>query len=802
MPLPIIQANANQGSSMWSLKAEGDEMSKEASSSSVIEKRTFRRILPPLAFMIALCALVILCYESGYTGLPPTEKRYVAAKAGIASLKQNDKKNMQREPWEALATEFRSIYDTDPSWPNRPAALFRAAESLEELAKRSFSKNDARKAINCYETLALRHATSRLADDALLRAAQMRAAWLRDEKGALNLLSRLKAQYPNGDMYKDALALEKAIRASGNGQPAPAAIKAAALHKDDAVEDLPSSNSAKTLSANFAGDLPLRYKAAKSRMDALRKDNIKSCWRQPWEDLREEFLRISKAGKNRLAPSALYQAAFCQQSLAACSRLMADSKKALQLYMDLSKKYPAHALADDALLQAARIQYTLPSGKAPANAILDRILLEYKKGDMLAEAKRLKSIWTEENLPAPKTAQLAKNQKKPARERSELQVLSWDSKNKNNVEITLEMSAPAKFSTRLQDAVNGKPASLFVDLDNVNVIGDVRKGVNVEGSLLKAVRVNNLKAGGATLRFDFRDVRRFDARSENDPCRIIISVAAGKGAAPHTDKSLRMASAKKASPAIQASNISNMASQLGLTVQRVFIDAGHGGKDPGTAHNKILERQVTLDVAMNLGRLLQSNGMEVVYSRTKDRAVKLSERTRMANSANADLFISIHVNANDNPAVSGIETYYLNLASNPQAARVAVLENASSDRRLGDMHKMLADVMLNARVDESRRLAMDIQRVSIFRLKKRSFLPRNNGVKSAPFHVLLGAQMPAVLVEIGYCTNTEEANNLSNPKYRHAIAEGLAEGIMAYRDRLLKNRTAGNFLTDPAPGAM
>lgn len=777
-------------------------MNAEPSSSITIEKKAFRRILPPLAFMLALCILVIFCYESGYTGLPPTEKRYVAAKAGIASLKQNNKKNMQREPWEALATEFRSIYDTDPAWPNRPAALFRAAESLEELAKRSFSKSDARKAINCYETLALRHASSRLADDALLRAAQMRAAWLRDEKGALNLLSRLKAQYPNGDMYKDAIALEKAIRASGKGQPAPAALKTAASRKNEAIEDLPEDIASKPLSPNFAGDLPLRFKAAKSRLDALRKDSIKSCWRQPWEELREEFLRISRAGKNRLAPSALFQAAFCQQSLAVCSRLTVDSKKALQLYMDISKKYPSHPLADDALLQAARIQYSLPSGKASANALLERIMVEYKKGDMLAEAKRLKSIWAGDRLPAPKPDKLATNQKKSSQQKSELQVLSWDSRNKNNVEITLEMSAPAKFSTRLQDAVNGKPASLFVDLDNVNVTGDVRKGVNVEGSLLKAVRVNNLKAGGATLRFDFRDVRRFDARSEKDPCRIIISVAAGKGSLPKTDKSVRTASAKKSVPALKTTNISNMASQLGLTVQRIFIDAGHGGKDPGTSHNKILERQITLDVAMNLGRLLQSNGMEVIYSRTGDKAVKLSERTRMANSANADLFISIHVNANDNPAVFGLETYYLNLANNPQAARVAALENASSDRRLGDMHKMLADVMLNARVDESRRLATDIQRVSIFRLKKRNFAPRNNGVKSAPFHVLLGAQMPAVLVEIGYCTNTDEARNLANPKYRHAIAEGLAEGILAYKDRLLKNRTAGNFLTDTAPGAM
>ena len=139
---------------------------------------------------------------------------------------------------------------------------------------------------------------------------------------------------------------------------------------------------------------------------------------------------------------------------------------------------------------------------------------------------------------------------------------------------------------------------------------------------------------------------------------------------------------------------------------------------------------------------------------------------------------------------------------NAEAARVAALENAGSDHRLGDMQKMLADVMLTARVDESKKLAQDIQRIALFRLKKREYTVRNNGVKSAPFHVLLGAQMPAVLVELGYCTHAEEARNLANAKYRLTLAEGLAEGILAYKDRLLKKRTAQNSLTPESAGAM
>ncbi|MBD5417866.1 MAG: N-acetylmuramoyl-L-alanine amidase [Desulfovibrio sp.] len=767
------------------------------------EKALSRRLAPPLAFVLAICLLVICCYDSGYSGLPPTEKRYAAAKAGITNLKRDEKNSKLREPWEKLAGEFRSIYEADPAWPNRPAALFRAAESLEELASRSFAKSDARKAVECYESLALRHAGSRLADDALFRAARLRAAWLRDDKGALALLARLKKQYPRGDMVAEATALEKAIKASASGRTAPEAVAAATKREAKEDQDTAAPKATPAAAAAAKGtDLPLRYRAAKSRMTALRSDPVKTCWRQPWEDLREEFLAISQGGKKQpLAAGALFHAAACQEALARCSNLTADFNQAQKLYQDVAKTYPASNVADDALLAAARLHAARASGREKAQDLLDTLLADYPKGDMAPEARRLRTTLAEDAAPAREARRV--------RQMPELQVLSWDSPNRNLVEIVLELSAPAKFTARRVESAKGAPARLELDLEDARVVSDVRKGVTVQGSLLQAVRVRDRKEGGASLQFDFREVRHFDTRSEDDPYRIVLSVAAGKASLPRKGKNRNQgfAEAEDAAPltrnaAFRPRQVSNMASQLGLTVRKVFIDAGHGGKDPGTSHNDILERMVTLDVAQRLGRLLEANGLEVAYSRRKDMAVSLSERTRKANAERADLFVSIHVNASENAQINGFETYYLDLASNPQAARVATLENAGSDRRLSDMQCMLADVMLNARVEESRRLAADIQRLSLFRLKKREYTVRNNGVKSAPFHVLLGAQMPAILVEVGYCTNRDEARNLAKPAYRHALAEGLAEGILAYRDRLLKRRTADNSLTNAASDAM
>lgn len=742
-----------------------------------LDKGLLKRAAPLLAFLMAICLLVVFCYESGHTSLPPTEKRYVAAKAGVASLRQDSKKGMLREPWEKLAAEFRTIYDADPAWPNRPAALFRAAESLEELAKRSCARSDARKAISSYETLALRHAQSRLADDALFRAAQMRAAYLKDDKGALALVSRIKKQYPKGDMIPHAVALERAIRASAQGKTAPEAVKTVTRSNRGIPDEAPT----RTPEKKFAGDLPLRFKAAKSRATALAKDQLKGCWRQPWENIRDEFLAIHKAAQKNLASEALYEAAKAQQKLGECSRVSSDSRKALPLFLSVANKYPSSPLADNALLEHARIEANILGDKAAARRTLAKLVASCPNSDVKAAANRLKLSLTPPAVAAKRTAP------------PEVQVLSWDSPNKNAVEIILEMSGPAKYATKLQKATPTTPARLILDLEDASVVSDVARGVTVNGSLLKAVKVKNDKKG-VSLQFDFRDVRRFDARAETDPCRIILNVAAGKASLPREQKAATLQAAKKTlSPAkarLAATRANDMASQLGLTVHRIFIDAGHGGRDPGTSHNKLVEKAISLDVALTLGALLEANGLEVIYSRKSDRAIPLSERTRLANAAHADLFVSIHVNANEQPAASGFETYYLDLATNSQAARVAMLENSGSDKRLGDMHSMLAEVMLHARANESRHLATDIQRVSLFRLKKREYQVRNNGVKSAPFHVLLGAKMPAVLVELGYCSNPKEAVNLASPKYRHALAEGLAEGIMAYRDRLTRNRTA------------
>ena len=175
----------------------------------------------------------------------------------------------------------------------------------------------------------------------------------------------------------------------------------------------------------------------------------------------------------------------------------------------------------------------------------------------------------------------------------------------------------------------------------------------------------------------------------------------------------------------------------------------------------------------------------MALTRDRDTYVSLADRPRLAMKSKGDLFVSIHVNASAKPDVSGLETYYLDLAKSKESVRLAAVENAGSNRGVGEMEKILTDMLLGSRMQESRKLAGYVQEQTLARLTKGGQPARNGGTKGAPFHVLIGSSMPGVLVEVGYCTNAEEARRLRQPGYRDALAEGIANGIHRYASGLM-----------------
>jgi len=228
--------------------------------------------------------------------------------------------------------------------------------------------------------------------------------------------------------------------------------------------------------------------------------------------------------------------------------------------------------------------------------------------------------------------------------------------------------------------------------------------------------------------------------------------------------------------------------QLGLGIQRVVIDPGHGGKDPGCIGNqyKLQEKKVVLDVSLRLKALLEALGLEVVMTRETDIYLPPETRTVIANQKQADIFISVHANASRNSKLSGVETFYLNLSQDPTVVETAARENATTTKNIGQMRETIKKILQNTKIPESLELAQTIQKNLVHTLSQKYSAVRDLGVKGGPFWVLIGAEVPSVLVEISFLSNSEEEERLRDPQYLERIALGIYQGIIAYKSSLEK----------------
>jgi N-acetylmuramoyl-L-alanine amidase len=221
---------------------------------------------------------------------------------------------------------------------------------------------------------------------------------------------------------------------------------------------------------------------------------------------------------------------------------------------------------------------------------------------------------------------------------------------------------------------------------------------------------------------------------------------------------------------------------LGLKIGKIVIDPGHGGHDTGTiGPNGLEEKDLVLDVGRRLGKLLEARlGAEVVYTRKDDTFIPLETRTAVANQARADLFVSIHANSSHDDTARGVETYYLNFTSSPEALEVAARENAVSEKSIYELQDLVKKIALKEKIEESREFAGDVQESLHSGLALKSPGIRDRGVKKAPFIVLIGANMPSILAEISFVSNPTDEHRLATSEYRQRIAESLYRGIANY----------------------
>jgi N-acetylmuramoyl-L-alanine amidase len=229
---------------------------------------------------------------------------------------------------------------------------------------------------------------------------------------------------------------------------------------------------------------------------------------------------------------------------------------------------------------------------------------------------------------------------------------------------------------------------------------------------------------------------------------------------------------------------------LGLKIGRIVIDAGHGGHDSGTLGvDGLEEKDVVLDVALRLGKILHDRlGAEIIYTRSDDTFIPLETRTAIANKAQADLFLSIHANSSPDASARGVETYYLNFTSSPDALETAARENAVSDQSIHQLSDLVKKIALKDKIEESREFAGDVQQGLYGGLQKGNAGLKDRGVKKAPFVVLIGANMPSILAEISFVTNEKDARQLQEPEYRERVAESLYKGVAKYAGGLSGTR--------------
>jgi N-acetylmuramoyl-L-alanine amidase len=388
-----------------------------------------------------------------------------------------------------------------------------------------------------------------------------------------------------------------------------------------------------------------------------------------------------------------------------------------------------------------------------------------------------------------------------------------------------------------------QPRRLYLDLKGARLGPEAAKPLAIGDGLLRSARADQLATDTVRLALDINSLGSYKVFTLDNPFRLVVDCFAQPGAAasapppppapapapvaaapapaasvpapaaPPAAERAEKAPAKKPEPpkaepakpeppalapsspaqtaklkghkvprgaANQSPPELGLASQLGLRVRRVVLDPGHGGKDPGATCRGLVEKDLTLDIARRAApKVAKVLGAEVLLTRSKDVFLPLEERTAFANTHEADLFVSIHINAAPQNGLSGIETYFLNLATDEASMRVAARENATTRRSISDLQVILNDLMLNSKINESNRLARALHKEMLEETRKGCSV-QDLKVRQAPFYVLIGANMPAVLTEVGFITNQREAQRLADPAYRDKLAEGIAQGLQNY----------------------
>ena len=458
--------------------------------------------------------------------------------------------------------------------------------------------------------------------------------------------------------------------------------------------------------------------------------------------------------------------------------------KVIHAYERVYRITPHTGYADNALMAIARL-YEQINDKADATRTLTFLIREYPDTPFKDVAE--KDLARLQGVPERKTTGTIDN------------IRYWETG--NSMRVVVDLTGQVTFN---QGSAKS-PDRVFIDISPARVNSVlVGKQWPVKTTALDQIRVGQYEPTTVRVVLDVGAVGRVTTALLRDPYRLVIDIPSKETPAVSQAQPLVPASASaslSAPPAARTEDKSadadtktfaaakapiaggrSLIRSLGLKLSRVVIDPGHGGNDIGSVGPEgYTEKELVLDVGMRLKQLLESGlGADVVMTRNDDSFVPLENRTALANQQESDLFISIHANSSRVRSVRGVETFFLNFSSSREELETASRENAASERSVHELQDLVKKIMLRDKVEESRELAQHIQRA----MAARKGAGIDRGVKQAPFVVLIGANAPSVLAEIGFISNPQEERAIKNPQNRQAIAESLFEGVRSYAESL------------------
>lgn len=536
---------------------------------------------------------------------------------------------------------------------------------------------------------------------------------------------------------------------------------------------------------------------------------LRRCIRQLSEILHDD-------SQMKVTDRCLYLIGQCHHHLFDQGKDPKDLQAALETYQKLVEQQPNSPLADDAqylkgvvlmtdnpqqaFIEFRKVALFFPKGdsRTKANQMMEQLRRESGCKDLkVPDLPNQVSVSNKESPGSPLVAKPAppvsiertpgpsssspapSSGTPPCPSVAELQrIQAWSGE--SYTRVALYTSGPVTFEEQASESGSapGKPSQILLSLRGCVVNPKMDTHLKTSDPFLEGVSAKQADNNITQVVLDARSIERYRIFTLSDPHRVIIDVQGMKP--PQTGPPAPVDS--QATPG-ETARLPSLARQLGLEVKRIVVDPGHGGKDKGaTGPNGVHEKDVTLALALELKRVLESElQCQVTLTRTSDRFVPLEARAALANAQKADLFISIHTNAHADPKYFGTETYFLDFSKDQDSARVAALENATSTKKISDLEKILHDLLMNTKIKESSQLAKQVQTHLMKRLRGAQYEEvRDLGVKQAPFWVLLGAEMPCILVETAFITHPREEARLKNKDFRRCLAQGMASGIGSY----------------------